>query len=79
MAELGTHLRIEGLPQVQHVEVCEELMTKVCAAARLTLSRGCQSNLKPNEWAICCRGDGTFGQKIAIQLDSVEALKALIT
>ena len=77
-ATLLTHLRIEGLPHVGHISVCQELMQKVCIAASLSLVQASQANPDPNEWAISYRGDGSFAQQIAVQLTSEDSLRALI-
>jgi hypothetical protein len=77
-ASLLTRLRVEGLPQVEHIAICWELMQKVCEAAVLPLTPSSGGTLGLNEWAIDYRADGTFAQQVSVQLASEAALKALI-
>ena len=77
-AALHTHLRIEGLTQVDHMKVCEELITKVSEVIGLQLTRATGARLDDSEWAICYRSDGTFSQQVSVQLPSVKALQDLI-
>ena len=72
------HIRIEGLPHVEHDVVCVELMTKVAEILQIPLGRAATTTPGSNEWSICYTADGEFAQKIAIQFDQDESIQKLV-
>ena len=75
---LKTRLKVEGLTQIEHGPVCQEIMQKVCQATSLSLTQSDKERLGPNEWAIDYRTDGSFAQQLTVQLCSDDALRSLI-
>ena len=75
---LQAHLRIEGLPHIQHESICLELMQKIAEISDVVLSRAATHTPQSGEWAPCYRSDGSFSQQIVIQLHSAAALGNII-
>jgi hypothetical protein len=71
-------LKVEGLPQVRHDQLCTELMDKVSEVSGIRLAKSSSPAPGVHEWVPCYRGDGSFSQQMTLHLQNEDEIASLI-
>ena len=76
-SSLQAHIKIEGLPQVEHMSICKALIQQISNVTHLGLRQAVGGTPGQGEWAPNYNISGEFTQRITLQMSTLAELQQL--